>query len=556
MHTVFRQIYPIPTVPNPNRHWRILVLYAGITGYLITRLPLIVALGTAADTLNWSIAALALTLSALSFGSVIAYVLVRRYQLVNATIVFTAVLLAEAAIFLLAGSWTELHGWLALWAGVAIAHLLLARRDRTLVLLGVLALIALSGSPAIADMRASNQYERIASIIAAAMGTITLAVSGSIVAQGSDRAIHTAIQDLSSRHLIEMGQNIANHVSARDELATALQNIANDIEARFSAVDHVQVYLIETFRDHATLIAATGAVGQQLLQQEYSLSIGGLSPVGRTTLTSSLVTVTDYRYEVIYTPHELLIDMQSELAIPLKTNDRVIGALDVQSRQPEAFHDANITLFSAIANQITIAVDALQLYSATQRSIRENRALYEQTQMNLREIERLNYQLTGRAWSEYLRLKNDVTALTLDFQQDQTATEAEWTSTLDETAKLQQVITVKQDGQRIVAFPIIVRNEVVGAMEFELPTDDDLPEGATDLVMAVSQRLGLALENRRLFDETQRIAQREGMINDIGAELQAATSVDAIIQRTARQLQDTLSAQEITIRISRNAHGQ
>ncbi len=118
------------------------------------------------------------------------------------------------------------------------------------------------------------------------------------------------------------------------------------------------------------------------------------------------------------------------------------------------------------------------------------------------------------------------------------------------------MITVTQDGQRIVAFPIIVRNEIVGAMEFELPTADELPEGATDLVMAVSQRLGLALENRRLFDETQRIAQREGMINDIGAELQAATSVDAIIQRTARQLQETLSAQEITIRISRNANGQ
>jgi hypothetical protein len=58
------------------------------------------------------------------------------------------------------------------------------------------------------------------------------------------------------------------------------------------------------------------------------------------------------------------------------------------------------------------------------------------------------------------------------------------------------------------------------------------------------------MENRRLFEETQRAAQREALINDIGADLQAASGVDAIIQRAAHHLQESLDAQQVTIRIS------
>ncbi len=107
----------------------------------------------------------------------------------------------------------------------------------------------------------------------------------------------------------------------------------------------------------------------------------------------------------------------------------------------------------------------------------------------------------------------------------------------------------QRDGQTIVALPITIRNEVVGGMEFELDEGAELPPGVLELATAIGHRLGQAMENRRLFDETQRIAQREALINDIGAELQAATGVDAIIQRAARHLQETLVAHTVAIRI-------
>jgi GAF domain-containing protein len=233
----------------------------------------------------------------------------------------------------------------------------------------------------------------------------------------------------------------------------------------------------------------------------------------------------------------------------LAASGSVIGALDAQSLEPDAFSPSDIDLLRAVANQLAMAIDSLHLYEQSQRNIRENQALYQQTQANLREIERLNYQLTGRAWSDYLRLQGESAAITLDLDSGQATHDAEWTATLDEAATHRQALTVIQAGQRVVALPIVVRNEVVGAMEFELASEAALPDGVMDLVEEVGQRLGLALENRRLFDESQRAVQREALINDIGADLQAATGVEAIIQRAARHLREALAAQEVLIRL-------
>jgi GAF domain-containing protein len=221
----------------------------------------------------------------------------------------------------------------------------------------------------------------------------------------------------------------------------------------------------------------------------------------------------------------------------------------VQSAQVDAFSPADVTSLKAIADQIVMGVDGLRLHQSVQRIKRENQALYHQTQSSLREIERLNYQLTGHAWADYLRLQADSTAMTLNLETGQAESDAVWTDTLKQAISGQEVITKTVDGRQVVALPIVVRNGTIGAMEFELEPGAELPDSALDLIAAVGQRLGLAMENRRLFDETQRVAQREALINDIGTELQAATGIEAIIRQAARQLQDALTAQQVTIRL-------
>jgi GAF domain-containing protein len=352
-----------------------------------------------------------------------------------------------------------------------------------------------------------------------------------------------------STPLKNIGSEISRSLFLRLEPDVFLKNVAERIRQEYDAVHQVQIYLIEPGSQRASLHASSGSAGDEVSAQEYRLDVGGLSVVGRVTLTGQPLLIPDISRDLVHQSRASSSDVHCVLALPMLAGEKVIGAVEIASARAGAFDQADVAAFEVITSLLTLAVDNSQWYEAAQRSARENEALRQQTQASLREIERLNYQLTGRAWADYLRLHADSAALTLDLESGDISSEAQWTATLSQAATQRDVIASVDDGRRVVALPIVVRNETIGAMEFELEADDDLPDGALELVAAVGQRLGLAMENRRLFDETQRIAHREALINDIGTELLSATGVDAIIQQAARHLQEALSAQQVTIRL-------
>jgi GAF domain-containing protein len=106
-----------------------------------------------------------------------------------------------------------------------------------------------------------------------------------------------------------------------------------------------------------------------------------------------------------------------------------------------------------------------------------------------------------------------------------------------------------ENGRRMLVMPVQVRGEVIGAMEFELDSDGQLSAEDRQLIEEVSQRFGIAAENARLFSESQRIAQREALINEVGARLQATSNVENTLTEAARSLQHMLKAGRVSIRL-------
>ncbi len=70
-------------------------------------------------------------------------------------------------------------------------------------------------------------------------------------------------------------------------------------------------------------------------------------------------------------PHFRFIDSlsetQSEIALPLKVENKVLGVLDVQSDQPDAFHAMDLLVLKALADNIALAIEGAQLYSTAQK---------------------------------------------------------------------------------------------------------------------------------------------------------------------------------------------
>ena len=84
--------------------------------------------------------------------------------------------------------------------------------------------------------------------------------------------------------------------------------------------------------------------------------------------------------------------------MPIKLKDTVIGVLDTQSVQYEAFNENDVFTLQAIATQLAVAIENARLYKAAQQEIIERRNAEEQLKIYTAELERSNNELQNFAY--------------------------------------------------------------------------------------------------------------------------------------------------------------
>jgi GAF domain-containing protein len=156
--------------------------------------------------------------------------------------------------------------------------------------------------------------------------------------------------------------------------------------------------------------------------------------------------------------------------------------------------------------------------------------------------------LTERSWRDYL-VKVERQNLSVDLNNDQIMDLTQVTPTLNEAIQTNRVVQHIIGGASLVAIPIAVRGLVIGAFEFELDGEQALDTEDLEMMQTVSERLGLALESSRLFEENRRTAQREAVVNEIGSRITASNSVNSVLNEAARSIQNTLGANRVAIRL-------
>ncbi|MBE2269976.1 MAG: GAF domain-containing protein [Anaerolinea sp.] len=348
----------------------------------------------------------------------------------------------------------------------------------------------------------------------------------------------------------QLAQRISRHFVLGDLLNTTVE----DIRTTYPTIYHVQIFLCDFDANEARLAASTGEVGKALLRRRHSLPIGSRSVIGQVTAVGRPI-IASATGETVHKRNEFLPDTAAEAAFPLRLGGTVIGALDLQSRTDTAFDDTeDHAIFQSLADSIAVAVDNARLYEQTEQRIIENQRLIDQMRGAMREVERLNIELTSRAWTSYLGYKGDAVGVTVDVDSNVVRQSAELTGTLDTAIREGRIAQTQSRDSTIVSAPLRVRGQVIGAMEFEIGSLTLAPEDL-DLVNNVSERLSLALESARLYEESLRVAQRETTLNQIGNRLQTANTVDALMAETARGLQATLGANRVAIRLGSPPEG-
>lgn len=349
--------------------------------------------------------------------------------------------------------------------------------------------------------------------------------------------------------LANVTTQIAQRISRRTALADLLNSAVEDIRESYANLYHVQIFLVDESIRQAVLAASTGEIGRLLLERRHSLPVGSQSVIGAVTQTGEPMIARADSPESVHRRNEFLPDTKVEGAFPLRIGSAVIGALDLQSRDPGGFASEDMPIFQSLADNIAVAIDNARLFETTEQRLLENHRLIEQMRGAMREVERLNRDLTQQVWTEYLESKRERLGVEVDFTRGGSIQPADWTPTLNEAVWSDKLIQKQTREGITVSIPLRVRGLVIGAMEFELEGSELLAAEDIDLVEAVAERFGLAVESTRLYEESRRVAQRESMLNEIGSRLQRTNSIDSVLAEAARGLQSSLGANRVAIRL-------
>ncbi len=240
----------------------------------------------------------------------------------------------------------------------------------------------------------------------------------------------------------------------------------------------------------------------------------------------------------------------SQLIQPVIYGDEIVGMLDLQSTDPLAFDEQMIETMGGLARQLGMALRNAVLSVGMQRAQTELEQFNVHMERSAAEIQRLRRQAAGIVWERFFReRRKDV----LGFDQTpgaETPVPGEDISpTMAEVLQTGQVTVTPTPEGHVLGLPVILRGQVLGAMEFTLKRQGDVPERLVDLATTVAERLSLALDNARLVEQTQALASREQQIGRVSGRLQTARSMEALLNVAAEEFNQAVGSTLTHIRL-------
>ena len=264
-----------------------------------------------------------------------------------------------------------------------------------------------------------------------------------------------------------------------------------------------------------------------MLARHHRLRVGKQGIVGWVMATGKPRIALDVGQDAIHFDNPDLPETRSEMALLLQAGDEWIGALDVQSKEAGAFNEEDVAALQTLADQIAIAIS--------------NARLYQQTEKALQELQAVQRYYLRQEWEEVFAqeqtLKAEYQALGLS------ALESDWTPEMERAwNERAPVIATGPSGtqdsavnQSALAVPIMLQDELLGAIEIqELDEERGWTAEEISLVTDVVGQLSLAIENARLFDQTQSALSDTEYLYQASEELNLAQSYDDILT-TLRQ---------------------
>jgi GAF domain-containing protein len=326
---------------------------------------------------------------------------------------------------------------------------------------------------------------------------------------------------------------VARVIAQVRKLNDLLPRIVKVISEQFDFY-HTGIFLTDEADQYAILSAASSQGGKHMLSRGYRLKIGAPGMVGYVTATGNarIALDTDEGIQSLNNPD--LPNTHSEMAVPLMSGSKIIGALDIQSEQPKAFTKEDVDVIQTLADQVSIAIENARLFDSTQKSLSEAETIYRQyirsEWASLAATENIlgfRYTVAGATPLENLIEASEIKKVA---ETGQTITDTDY-----------------QSGQAILAVPIKLREEVIGVLNIRTPGKRNWTQDEIGLVQAVAERVAVSAENARLFDQTTSRAERESAVSEITSKIRSTNNPNEMIQIAINELKQILNLKDVSI---------
>ena len=330
---------------------------------------------------------------------------------------------------------------------------------------------------------------------------------------------------------------VARATATNQNLETLLPGLVSLISRQFGFY-HAGIFLLDENREYAVLRAANSDGGKRMLARGHKLGIGQSGIVGFVSATGKPRITLEVGDDAAFFNNPDLPNTHSEMAVPLRVADEVIGVLDVQSITSNAFREEDIEVVSTLADQVAIAIHNAQSYEITQRLLAEAQRASGSVLADAWRV----LQAEEEAVIGYRVAENKLTLLNRPLS----------SPPINRAIASKQIVKEDGDGATL-AVPIRLHDRVIGVMDIRVPTAHEWESDEVDIAQAVAERLSLALESSLLLKSTRRRAEIERITADISGKIGATAQFDSILRTAAEELSRVLGGSEVLVQLHSEA---
>jgi len=327
---------------------------------------------------------------------------------------------------------------------------------------------------------------------------------------------------------------VVRAISSIQDLDTLLPRITQVVSEQFD-IYHTGIFLLDAPRKFAVLRASNSEGGKKMLANAYKLQIGQSSIVGFVTATGQPRIALDVGTDAVFFDNPDLPDTHSEIALPLRYAGQIIGALDVQSTEKNAFSQDDIEALVTLADQISVAINNTLI-------LEEARKAYAESQKRFGEA-------ALESWKVMQPKSLGLGLQLVDSSIQPLEKPLEGDHIRDAITQEKSVLTSSGNEMSDLAIPIRLRKQIIGIMNLHSRNNYSFTQDDVDIAEAVSERLSLAIETATLLQTTQHRADIERVTTEISSKISSSTRFEAILQTAAQELSRALGGSDVIVQI-------